>query len=71
MRYYDRGAVYFDDCEIMATTDQAKLVHIPDIDTEPVWVPRSQCHRDGEIHLTGETGLFAVSKWWAEKQEWV
>ena len=60
----------FDDCKIVNESDDALLVLIPDIDDDPVWVPRSQVHPHSEITKLGESGEFAVTKWLAQKRGW-
>jgi hypothetical protein len=66
-------AVYFDGCFAKRETSKALLVNIPEIDSEPIWVPKSQIHDDSEVFDDGENrrGRLAVTDWWAEKEGWV
>lgn len=62
---------YYDGCKVKRESDKALLVLIPDIDTEPVWVPKSVIHDDSEVYCEGTSGVLAVKTWWAEEQGWV
>lgn len=64
--------VYFDGCFAKRETDKALLILIPDIDTEAVWVPKSQIHDDSEVFDAGENrrGTLAVTDWLADQKGW-
>lgn len=63
--------VTFDDCEVMRESDDAILVLIPDIDDDPIWIPRSQVHPYSDIRESGDTGDLVVTTWFAEQRSWI
>lgn len=64
-------SVHFDGCSVVHETDKALLVHIPEIDTKPVWIQKSQIHDDSEVYKTGTEGELVVTDWVAEQKGWV
>lgn len=62
MRYFDRGGVFFTDCEIVDVNESSKTVAIPDIGREPVTVPRTAIHIDNAIYHVGERGWFVMKR---------
>lgn len=65
--------VSFDGCFAKRDSGKSLLINIPEIDTEPVWVPKSQIHDDSEVYDVGEHrhGKLVVTDWLAEQREWV
>jgi hypothetical protein len=70
-------SVSFENCEVVHCTDKALKVHIPELDTEPLWVPRWAVHDDSEIYEGGSVGspgtegTLVVADRFAEDEGWV
>ena len=64
-------AVTFDGCYARHETDKALLVDIPEIDTEPQWVPHEHITDDSEVYKKGGEGKLIVTDWLADKRKWV
>jgi len=62
--------VKFDNCRGVYATDKGLLVNIPEIDTEPVWVPQNHIDADSEVYRKDDEGTLIVSDWIAEKKGW-
>ena len=63
--------VKFDGCRGVYATDKGLLVSIPELDTEPLWVPQDHIHQDSEVYRKGDEGTLIISDWIAEKKGWV
>ena len=59
-------AVKFEGCYAKHQTDKALLVEIPEIDTEPQWVPQQHITDDSEVYRKGDEGTLVVTDWIAE-----
>jgi len=64
-------AVEFEGCYAEAATDKALLVHIPEVDTEPQWIPQKHITEDSEVYRKGDEGKLVVTDWIAEQKGWV
>ena len=70
-------SVRFENCEVVHATPKAIKVLIPELDTEPVWVPQWAVHDDSEVYRGGPAGspgtegtLVVVDRF-DEKEGWV
>ena len=64
-------AVEFEGCFARHDSGKALLVDIPEIDTEPQWIPYDHITDDSEVYKKGHEGKLIVTDWIAEKKGWV
>jgi hypothetical protein len=62
--------VEFTDCVSIKNSESGKslLVHIPDVDDEPMYVPHNQIHDDSDVYKPKQEGTLIVTDWWAERE---
>lgn len=53
------------DVEVLHETEAAILVAL---DGEEIWIPKSVIHDDSEVWEEGDTGVFVVKEWFANKE---
>lgn len=58
------GAVYLSGAECVHETELAILVKLPG---GREWIPKSQVHSDSEVVAIGDTGILAITEWFADK----
>lgn len=55
---------------VMQETDEALRLLVPEIDMEPIWIPKSGIHDDSEAWKEDQEGTLVVKDWLAEKRGW-
>ena len=66
--------VSFDDCHAEAESDNALLVHIPDVSDDAVWIPKSKKvldREESEVQNKGDEGTLVIAEWFAIEKEWI
>ncbi len=61
----------FEGCDCIHETDKALKVHIPEIDSEPVWVPKWAVHDDSEVYRNGDEGTLILKTKFCEDEGWI
>ncbi len=61
-------SVTFEDAKVIAETAMALKIECEELNSQPVWIPRSVIHDDSEISEKDDEGTLALKRWFAEKE---
>lgn len=66
------STINYEDCIAEHDSDDALLVHIPEVSDESQWIPRASVDKEeSEVQNKGDEGTLVVYEWIAIKKEWV